>query len=256
MKYITYLLIFTVIFTSCKSSKKIIDNNSSIKKISARKVVKKHIASNFNKKTVDAKLKVKFKNAKENKTFSVRMKIKKDEVIWLRGIYIITVFKAKITPTKVSYYSPHFKDYFEGDFSVLKKLLGVDINFEQLQNMLLGQSLLDIKSEKQNVEIVEQSYRLSPKKQPNLFDIFFFVNPLNFKLNKQTLVNTLKNQQLDIIYPEYSKIKNTLFPKKIVIKAKESNTLTTIDMLVKSVLFNSNVNIPFKIPSGYKKIKF
>ena len=97
----------------------------------AKKVVRKHISSSFDKKTVDAKLKVAFKNNKNSESFSVRMKMKKDEVIWLKGTKLITVFKAKITPTSVSYYSSYFKNYFEGDFSMLKKLLGTDINFSQ-----------------------------------------------------------------------------------------------------------------------------
>ena len=47
----------------------------------------------------------------------------------------INVFKAKITPDKVRFYSPVEKKYFEGDFSMLEKLLGTKINFQQLQNL-------------------------------------------------------------------------------------------------------------------------
>ncbi len=105
-----------------------IDANAIAKEISAKKVAKKHIAANFDRETVDAKLKVNFNNGKTKQSLSVNMKIIKDEVIWLRGTKFITVFKAKITPTSVSYYSPFAKNYFEGDFSMIKKLLGVEIN--------------------------------------------------------------------------------------------------------------------------------
>ena len=47
---------------------------------------------------------------------------------------------------------------------MLRKILGTDINFEQLQNMLLGQSILNVKSQRQEVIIKDQSYQLSPKK--------------------------------------------------------------------------------------------
>lgn len=254
MKFLKFFLVLLVV-TSCKSKKALTDGELAFEKLSAKKVAKKHVASNFNKQTIDAKLKVKYNDTKEKVGLSVRMKIKKDEVIYLKGNKIVTVFKAKITPTKVSYYSPHFKDYFEGDFSMISKLLGTDVNFEQLQNMLLGQSLLSVTSKKQRVEIEEQSYKLSPKNQANLFDVFFFINPKHFKLNKQSLISNFKNQRLDISYPEYLEKDNVVFPKKININAKKDTKFTTIDLDVRSVVFNTTLTIPFSIPLGYKKIK-
>ncbi|WP_428743510.1 DUF4292 domain-containing protein [Tenacibaculum sp.] len=254
MRYITLFIVLFLGFTSCKSTKKL-TGKTVIKELSARKVAKKHIAANFNKETVDARLKVNYRSNKEEVGFSVRMKIKKDEVIWLKGTKLITVFKAKITPEKVQFYSPYKKIFFDGDFAMLKELLGTDINFQQLQSMLLGEALMDLKSERQDVVIQENSYQLSPKNQPSLFDLFFYVNPQHFKLNKQSIVNLEKNQRLDIIYPKYHKKNSTLFPEKINIKARESNKFTIIDITTKTVEYNTKLNIDFNIPSGYKEIQ-
>lgn len=254
IKHHIYLLFFSLIFTACKSSK-IAVNKSTIKNISAKKVIKNINAADFDKKTVDAKLKVNYKTIKEDVGFSIQMKIKKNEVIYLKGTKVITVFKAKITPKEVSFYSPYKKNYFKGDFSILKKILGTDINFNQLQNLLLGQPMKDINSGKQEIVIVENSYRLRSKNQPNLFDFFFFVNPNHFKLNKQSLINASKNQQLDIKYLKYLEKDNTLFPEKIIINSKNNNKFTNINVYVRSVVFNTSLNMPFSIPSGYKQIK-
>lgn len=254
MKYFIILCILFLSFTSCKSSKNL-NNNSTIKELSAKKVAKKHVAANFNQKNIDARLKVNYSTAKEKIGLSVQMKIKKGEVIWLKGIKFITVFKAKITPKRVQFYSPLYKKYFDGDFLMLRELLGTDINFQQLQNMLLGQSLLDVKSEQQEVVISEKSYQLSPKKQSKLFDIFFLVNPIHYKLNKQSIVNSAKKQHLDIKYPSYLSKNGVLFPEKIMIKAKQDSNITAIDIITRSVNFNTKLNINFKIPNGYKEIK-
>ena len=56
-----------------------IDANIIAKNISARKVAKKHDLGSFDKKTVDAKLKVNFNNGKTNQGLSVQLKMKKDE---------------------------------------------------------------------------------------------------------------------------------------------------------------------------------
>lgn len=255
MKYFTVLIVLFLSFTSCKSTKVATNNLAVIKEISARKVAKRHVSANFDEKTIDARLKVNYKDTKDDVGFSVRMKIKKDEVIWLKGTKYITVFKAKITPTKVQFYSSFYKNYFDGDFSMLKKLLGTDINFQQLQNMLLGQSLFNVKSERHEVSILKNSYQLSPKNQPVLFDLFFNINPLHYKLNKQSVVNSMKNQRLDISYPKYSNKKGVLFPEKININAKQNNKFTVIDITTRSVEFNTKLNIDFKMPNGYKEIK-
>ena len=233
-----------------------IDANAIAKEISAKKVAKKHIAANFDRKTVGAKLKVNFDNGKIKQSLSVNMQIIKDEVIWLKGTKFLTVFKAKITPTSVSYYSPVFKNYFEGDFSMIKELLGVEINFEQLQNLFLGQSLLNVKEVKQEVKILNNRYILSPEVQAELFDIFFTINPTHFKLDEQTIVNNDKNLRLDVKYPSYNLVDDVVFPSEINIIAKNSKSTTAIDFTYKSVVFETDVNMNFNIPNGYKRLEF
>ena len=233
-----------------------IDENVKTKNFSAKKVARKHIGQNFTKNTLDAKLKVNFDNGKTKQSISVSLKMIKDEVIYIKGSKFITVFKAKITPTKVSYYSPFAKNYFEGDFSMIKSLLGVEINFEQLQNLFLGQSLLNVKEEKQDIVIENNSYILSPETQASLFSIFFAVNPAHFKLDKQFLVNSIQNQRLDIVYPSYSLIEDEVFPSAIKITAKQASRVTKIDLTYKSVEFNEEVGMSFVIPSSYKRLEF
>jgi hypothetical protein len=256
MNFIKYLLIFTVIFVSCKTKTYMIDASAVAKEMSAKKVARKHVSVNLDKKTLEAKMKVNFNNGKTKQRISVTMRIRKDEVIWLKGTKFLSIFKAKITPTKVRYYSPLAKHYFEGDFSMIKKLLGVEINFEQLQNLFLGQALQNVKEEKQDILIQNNSYVLSPEKQVELFDIFFTVNPSHFKLDSQSIVNTLKNQRLDVMYPSYNLIEDVVFPSEINIKATQAKKFTNIDFLVKSVSFNTDIDVSFLIPNGYKQLNF
>ena len=254
MRYIKYLVVLIVVFASCKTKKYAVDADVIAKEISAKKVVRKHISANFNKETLEAKFKVNFRNTKFKQSISLQLKIKKDEVIWLKGTKFINVFKAKITPQKVRFYSPLEKTYFEGDFSMLEKLLGTEINFQQLQNLFLGQAILDIKEEKQQVEIIKNSYVLSPEIQAQLFDAFFAVNPAHFKLDSQSIGNSLKRKQLDIKYPSYKLIEDEVFPQEINIKAAQNKKFTTIDFILNTVEFNKELNTSFTIPKGYKRI--
>jgi hypothetical protein len=256
MKFLKYILLLMIVLTSCKTKKNMIDANAIAKEISAKKVAKKHIAANFDKKTVDAKLKVNFNNGKINQSLTVNLLIEKDKVIWLKGTKFITIFKAKITPTSVSYYSPFAKNYFEGDFSMIKQLLGVEINFEQLQNLFLGQSLLNVKEEDQELQIVNNRYILSPEKQAELFDIFFTINPSHFKLEEQSIINVAKNLRLDVKYPSYNLINKVVFPSEINITAKILDSFTDIDIIYKAVEFNTDLKMSYDIPNGYKRLEF
>lgn len=255
IRFVKYFVVILMVLSSCKAKKDLLKTTTISKKMSARKVARKHIASNFNKTTVAAKFKVNFNNGTLKQRISVSLKMKKDEVIWLKGTKFITLFKVKITPTSVRYYSSFTKNYVEGDFSMLTKLLGIEINFEQLQNLLLGQSLLNLKKQKQRVTIEDNKYVLTPESQVDLFDISFSVNPSHFKLEKQSVVNSQKNKRLDIFYPSYSMIDGELFPQEIQIIAKQPKTFTKIDFITKSVLFDTNLDLSFSIPNGYKQIK-
>ncbi|NJN50355.1 MAG: DUF4292 domain-containing protein [Polaribacter sp.] len=115
---------------------------------SVKKVIKKHEAAFFNQKTLDAKYKVNFDNGKTAQSINVQLQIIKDEVILIKGTKLISVFKAKITKDSVSYYSPLARHYFKGDFSLIKDFIGVEINFEQLQNLLGYESIQSLKDTK------------------------------------------------------------------------------------------------------------
>ena len=108
----------------------------------------------------------------------------------------------------------------------------------------------------QAVEVVENVYVVSPKNQNNLFEAFFHINPINYKLKNQSILGTIKNQELTISYPSYYDRDNTFFPSKMFIKASDDTKITTFDINVRSVVYDTDLSMPFRIPSGYKKLQF
>ncbi|MDB2385115.1 DUF4292 domain-containing protein [Polaribacter sp.] len=251
---IAILSLVIIAVSSCKSSKNYTITDV-VKPMSAKKIIKKHVASNVDKKTIDAKFKANFKNEKIDQSISVNLKIIKDEVIYLKGTKFITVFKAKITPDSISYYSPFAKNYFKGDFKLIKSILGTDINFNQLQNLLTGQAVENLKEQKYTASVAENVYELVPEFQNPLFDIFYSVNAQNFKLKQQSIIQKEKNQRLDVVYKSYKYIEEEYFPSEMSIEAKKEDKFTNITFELKSVVFDTEVALPFSIPNGYKEIK-
>lgn len=259
MRFVKYLLILSIVFSACKTNK-IITDTASIKEMPSRKIVKNHVANTFNAETLDSKIRVQYTNhrgdQRKRHSFTVRMRIKKDSVIWMRGKKsVISVFKIKITPKSFSFYSLIDKVYFEGDFSLLKRILGVEVNFSQLQDLLVGKSIFEMKGKRFLSEIEGESYKLTPKAQEKLFDVFFKINPNHYKLNQLFLVKEDKGQSLRIDYNEYTKLEKDFIPIKVVINASEGDRYTHINMRYSSLTLNKPINISYKIPSGYKRIE-
>jgi hypothetical protein len=253
IKKLAYIILLIISVVGCKSTK--ITSSTADAAISAKSVIKNHYANTFNKETINAKLKVKYIGKSDLPGVTASLRIKKNDTIWISLTKLgFPIGKALITPNRVSYYEKINHTYFDGDFALLSNWLGADLDFEKVQNLLLGQSILDLKKDKFNINLKENKYLLTPKKQYDLFSILFMINPDNFKMNSQEIIQKNENKTLKIDYGNYSKIQGELFPTTIKIAASDIKNTSTIDVDYKSVEFNKPVSFPFSIPSNYQQI--
>lgn len=239
---------------SCGSNKNLNDRAAVVKE-SSKRVLKNHYKNTFDEATLKAALKVNFKKGNDSKNFSVSLRIQKDETIWMSGaVFGFPVLKALITPNRVSYYIKPLKTYYEGDFTSLQALLGTDLNFSMLQNILVGDALLPLKSKNFVSRIDQQAHLLTLKKENSLAKLFFWIHPLHYKIEKQEIKSLQKKASLSISYKNYNKINNTYFPDQINIRAKDQQNQAHLRVQYKSVSLGKKLSFPYKIPSGYKKI--
>ncbi len=238
---------------SCKSTKVI--TGSKVKKLNAEKIISNHYNRSFNFKTLNTRVKVKYDDGKKSFSPTASFRFEKDKAIWVSVKMLgITLAKALITPEKVSYYEKINNTYFEGDFKLLSKWLGTDLNFEKVQQMLLGQALFNLREDKYKSSIINQQYQLQPKSELALFERLFLIHPDTFKMSSQQLKQPIENRNLMINYQSYQKVGNQDFPKEIYIEALQDNKKTIIEIDYKTIDYNATVSFPFKIPSGYKQV--
>ncbi len=250
-RFIYLFIMVFLILTSCKSKNAATD--TTVRSMSVKKVIKKHYANDFDKETITAKLRVKYKGKNDLPSVTVSLRLKKDTTIWLSLSKLgFPIGKALITNNKVSYYEKINKTYFEGDFSLLSKWLGTDLDFEKVQNLLLGQAILDLKDDKYEVVLNDDEFDLTPRNSNELFDILFSINGSHFKVNKQQVEQ--EGKTLTVGYNNYERIEGEMFPKKILITALDGRYITTVDVDYRSIQFNRTVSFPFIIPNGYKEI--
>ena len=178
--------------------------------------------------------------------------MEKDKAIWISAP--LGMVKAYITPGRVSFYNKLQNEYFDGDFAYLSNFLGTKLDFGQVQNLLLGEALFDLKEAKYEASVVNGDYRLKPKKAMELFKVLFEIEPKNFKMASQQLSQPLKKRLLEINYTDYQKINKWILPQQIAVAAIDGNERNTVDIEYRNVEFDQKLNFPYKIPNGFTEI--
>jgi len=220
--------------------------------ISAKAVIRNHYYSHINFKTLSGRMKIDYSDGSATQSVSVTFRMEKDKAIWLSAP--LGIVKAYITPDRVSFYNKLDNEYFDGDFSYLSQLLGTDLDFEKVQNLLLGDALFDLRDEKYSMDITNKYYQLKPKRSGDLFKTLFQIEPLNYKMASQQISQPWKKRLLEINYNDYQKISNWILPDKITIVATEGDHINNIIIEYRNMEFNRILNFPYDIPNGFKEI--
>lgn len=253
-KSVIIIFLFSVMIVSCGSTKSIVAKGEANPKLSAKQVIRAHQKNDTDFKTLQGKVKVNLTQGDKSQGVGLTLRMQKDKVIWLKES-ILGVVRMKITPDKVQFYNKLDDTYFDGDYKLLSDFAGFELDFQKVQNILLGQAIYDLKAQPHQINIQDNSYVIAPKTQDPLLELFYLMNATHFKLNSLQLAQTVKQRILQVDYKSYQNIEKYIFPKEISIVAVEGTDQALIEMEIKSVSVNEDVRFPFKIPSGYKEIE-
>lgn len=249
------LIALIVLMSSCKSRKAITTGEANYK-LSTKQLIKENAKQTPSFKTLQAKVKIDYSSGEKSQSHPVNIRVERDKTIWLNaGVLGVTVARIMITPNKVNYYNKLTKEYFNGDFSLLSDLLGTELDFEKVQNLLFGEAIYNLKDGAYKSYVDNNVYVLSPKKQRELFEIFFLLDPSSFKVKSQQISQSQELRHLEIDYIAYQKVNSQTLPQHIKINAVEATEEAIIKLEFKNVVLNEELRFPFKIPSGYKEIK-
>lgn len=249
-KWIAYCLLIMFI-VSCKSGNIVADGTAD-ERLSAKSIIRNHYKNQLSFRTLSGRMKIDYSDGLSSQGVSVSLRMEKDKTIWLSAP--LGVVKAYITPTRVSFYNKLQNEYFDGDFSYLSNLLGSELDFEQVQNLLLGQAIFDLREEKYDVAIAKKTYELKPRKAAELFKVLFQIEPQNFKMATQQLAQPLKKRLLHIRYKNYKQKDERILPDEIGITAIDKEQRTIIAIEYRNMEFNRQLNFPYKIPKGFYEI--
>lgn len=244
----------SITLVSCKAKKVVVEASSKDNRLSAAKIIDNHNNNKYDFSTLYIKSNVHFANEKQSQNVTAEIKIKKDEKILISVRFLgITMVKALITPTVVSYYNKINSTYFEGDFGVLSQFLGTNLDFAKVQNILIGKAIDNLDNGKYILSDADQLYRLDNFSEKNFKKSFYF-DTNEFLLKKEEIIQSSNDRMIQVAY-SHNKVTNGInLPKTIDINAYENMKKTEINFDYNTINVNDELSFPYSVPDGYKRV--
>lgn len=187
--------------------------------------------------------------------------IENGKKIWLNATILINVARGIATPEGIKGYEKWNKTYIDSNFGYLNKLLNVNfINYQTLQNILIGKTFIPIEEKKFHLTVTPQGYVLTSKENEKIsigekiteYKILLKYN-LHFNLTELTLQEPKNSNSLELFFSGWTSVGMEKFPKnvKIIIKGEKNGKI-----LIENTKFEfSKMQTPYAVPNGYTKVE-
>ncbi len=258
-----FSLILVVILQSCGTQKKRVKNNNSTMETysSTKQFINEYNkeVSSFDQLKIKGDIDAKINGTKYNGGATLYFDNKKQIWINVTALLGINVARVNVTPEKAQGYEVVTRSYIDGDFTFFNEKLNVDfINFNRLQNLLLGQLFLIDDAKEYQLTYSEDNYVLEfkenerVKKNPKKGEyVHSFVLNENFDLVRVNIFDPESETTIKVDYNNWGVHNGKKFPGNVKVVSEGKKT-TEIDLEYKKFDFEK-MNPPFKIPNNYKK---
>ena len=246
----SYIFLLAVLFTGCRTAK--VTNTQGVADTSLRgkEILEKHQETFPAFETLAGTLTVTYSKAgKIGQAIPLSFRMKKGETIWLSAP--LGMAKALITKDKVQFYNKLDNTYFEGDYTISEKYLGVHLGFEALENLLLGQLLF----RDRHTTLTPEGERYKGTLKKDALDLSFFLNTA-FRMDSLLIVQeekTQKERSLSAAYT-YQTVEGQLFPLSLLLQGSQGGEQVQLSLQFSALQRNVAVRFPYSVPSGYQPL--
>ena len=248
------IVVLVILMASCKSKSVVAEAAKTTTRMSANKIIENYHNNKIEFSTLYIKSNVQYADDKQTQNVTAEIKIKKDQQILISVRFLgITMAKASITPTAVSYYEKISGNYYEGDFTALSQWLGTDLDFNKIQNMLLGRTIDDLTDGKYTESFVDKIYKLDDASSSKVKKSFYF-DANTFLVNKQEITQTTQGRMIQVAYSNNIVHQQGTLPSRILINTIQEKGKTKINLDYGTITFDEELSFPYSVPNGYKRI--
>ncbi|MFV0158617.1 DUF4292 domain-containing protein [Empedobacter falsenii] len=258
IKKLTYIFCLGILATACNTQKlaKVEKDNKTEVVSASAKIIQQTLSKKSSFKDLTIKAKVIADLGDANATIAV----KNGQKIWVNATkFGFTGARSLITPDGFAAYEKIGGTYYEGDFTIANKLLKVDfIDYQKLQNLMLGKVFVDLNPIDYTASFANNQYTITYNKNQAIvasptegeyIQTYIFDN--GFRLIEAHLKDPKRKMEVDLTYNNWVKAGAEEFPKNVKIIIKDKKT-RQVELEYNSFTFQET-NTPFSIPDGYKK---
>jgi hypothetical protein len=251
-------LLVIVASNSCKS-KKVIPTKTLETKLpqegpTAKEVVLNTIDANTNNFSFyQSRAKVNYKDDKQKVELDVNLIMEKDQYIWMSvtAVLGIEVARVMITQDSVKILDRLHRKYIAADFDYIQRMSNVPLKLNNLQNLIVGNTVFNNSVQKSEVDtvlgILSVSTLINTQKQTTFYNT-------NYKVNRTLIAEQNQSRQLNISYPTYANFDQNVYPSTLNINIRaEKNIECTFEL--SNFVFTKKREAQFTVPSGYEVVK-
>lgn len=261
-------LVVLVLFSSCKTSKKIVV--AAPLKLRGAEVIQVFdsvLANQFTFEWLSLKASVEFIDAQnESESFDVNMRARKDSAIWISITPLLGIEVARVLVTQqgMQVLDRIHKTYSSYHFDYLDSLLKTRLNFEIMQAIMVGNYFPYLKNEKLKSVYEEDSTtilstlnkrklkRALEDKDPNKPIIQDFWINGNYRIMKSRMQDDLLGRSLETTYSDFTETSSKLIPNKILVSIISARP-SSIKIEYSKITVDEPTTLPFTVSEKYER---
>jgi hypothetical protein len=211
-----------------------------------------------------------YKEKRNSNDFKGQIRIRKDSLIWvsITPALGIELFRMVITTDSVKYVNRFNKEYFVGDYALVSRFLQINIDFDILQSLILGNDFQFYETNSFRASIDNLEYKLSTtgrrkirkeaedaSTDPIILLQNIWLDPESFKITKIDVKEYLKeNRKLLASYDEFLPLESQVYPSALRFDIM-ADDMIKLKINYGKITLNEPMAFPFSIPENYKRIK-
>ncbi|MBW6460480.1 MAG: DUF4292 domain-containing protein [Bacteroidales bacterium] len=216
-----------------------------------------------------ARIDASYYEKRSSSDFKGQIRIRKDSLIWLSvsPALGIELFRLELTTDSVKYVNRVAKEYFAGDYALVSRFMQINIDFDILQALILGNDFQNFENGSFRAAVDSRNYRLTTTGRRKVRKEFeaagsssvlllqnIWLDPQSFKIIKLDVKEYMKeNRKLEAQYSGFIRQDNQYFPTtlRFYITAEQN---ANIKLTYNRPSLNEPMTFPFTIPDNYKRI--
>ena len=294
-RFLSFTLVVIVMsaMSACRKPKEVV-RETPVKNRTAGYLLKRYSENKYAFDWLGMKVDASFGTEDNSDNFKATIRMRKDSAIWVSIVPAlgIEMIRVMITPDSLKYLSkiPENKFYYTGGFDEIGRLIGIDFDFEMLQDLLVGNAIgLEKDEQRFRSEIDDNDYLLISKyrrkvrrvvgvddrklegdtilvnpddprfrrtakrtdEEDGLIISRYWLEPVGFRLVKSVFNDLLRQRTMEISYEDFQPDGEQYYPAKCRLVMSSTQVRQEMRYEITKLSSGKPYEFPFDVPDDY-----